>query len=359
LEDKDSPNLNKSPDETSEVELAQFEDANELSPIGPFDTPEENSFQMETTNPINYEGTNPSISAELIDSSLITEEKVSHKEKFEATLKDIQTLLTKIILSPFVLMRLVCLLTGAFVILLTIFFTLYVVDFFGSLPDIESKSFKDIKLDAVLKVHKNFRNERTRKKYFWVPLHKINRELIYAVIMSEDSTFLEHNGVNFNAMIDSLATNIRKREYQRGASTITQQVVKNVYINQDKTISRKLKEILIARDLESKFSKNEILEIYLNIAEFGPELYGVGMSGFHFFRRSTKNITADQGAYLALMLPSPRRNYFSIHDNHYISKKNSRKMNRILRDMRYLEYLSPKQYNERRKFSFIKELFKE
>jgi monofunctional glycosyltransferase len=289
----------------------------------------------------------------------LIENESSKKEKFEAILKQVKVKGRKIIVSPFLLFRLICLLTGGFVIFLSIIFSFYIADFFGSLPTIEDKSFKEFKLDAVLRVHKNFRYEKQRKRYFWVPLEKINRELIYAIIMSEDSTFLEHNGVNFNAMIDSLATNIRKREYQRGASTITQQVVKNVYLNVDKTISRKIKEIFIARDIESRFSKNEILEIYLNIAEFGPQIYGVGMAGFHFFGKKTKEITSDKGAYLSLMLPSPKRNYYSIHDNHYISKKNYRKMHRILRDMKYLEYLSPKQYAERKTFTFIKEMFKE
>jgi monofunctional glycosyltransferase len=350
VEDKETSEIEKDLSESSEIEINDFENT----------TPEISS--QESTNSgmiIPSEVTNPSLSIENLSKQKGEETEISHKEKFEAILKDIQILLKKIILSPFLLIRLICLISGAFVIVMTILLTLYVVDFFGSLPDIDSKTFKDVKLDAVLKVHKNFRNERTRKKYFWVPLHKINRELIYSIIMSEDSTFLEHNGVNFNAMIDSLATNIRKREYQRGASTITQQVVKNVYINQDKTISRKLKEILIARDLESQFSKNEILEIYLNIAEFGPEIYGVGMAGFHFFGKNTKEINASQGAYLALMLPSPRRYYFSIHDNHYLSKKNYKKMRRILRDMRYLEYLSPVQYAKRIKFPFVKEIFKD
>lgn len=265
----------------------------------------------------------------------------------------------KIIMSPIHLIRSLLIATGAVVIIVTGFLSLYIFDFFNSLPNIENKSFKDFKLDAVLRTHGNFRNEKERKRYFWVSLEKINRELIYAIIMSEDSTFLEHNGVNFNAMIDSLARNIRKREYESGASTITQQVVKNVYLNNDKSLSRKLKEILIARDIETRFTKNEILEIYLNIAEFGPNIYGVGMAGYHFFSKKTRDITADEGAYLALMLPSPRKNYFSIHNNHYLSKKNRRKMYRILRDMRYLEYLSPKQYNERRSLSFIKDIYKD
>jgi monofunctional biosynthetic peptidoglycan transglycosylase len=260
----------------------------------------------------------------------------------------------EIVMSPIRFIRFLCFSIGAFVLFFNTVLAIIIFNFFNQLPDIDKKSFKDFKLDATLRVHKKFDKEKDRKRYFWTPIEKINRELLYAVVMSEDSTYFKHNGVNFNAMIDSLARNIRKREYETGASTITQQVVKNVYLSNEKSIIRKIKEIFIARDLESKFTKNEILEVYLNIVEVGPELYGVGMGSFNMFQKHPRKMNAKEGAFLALMLPSPRKYYFSIYNNKYISKKHRRKMDRILRDMRFLEYLSPKQYIEYKDYPIFK-----
>src|SRR5690606_22251702 len=114
----------------------------------------------------------------------------------------------------------------------------------------------------------NARLEDKRKRYKWVPMKKIHRDLVFSIVVSEDATFFEHNGFNFEAMVDSLAENIKERKAAYGASTISQQVVKNVFLTSEKTLFRKLKEALITHQMERRFSKNEILEIYLNIAEF-------------------------------------------------------------------------------------------
>lgn len=261
--------------------------------------------------------------------------------------------LKQLICSPFRLLVKVCTILGALTLLTMLSLGLMVFAFFQSLPDVETRSFTSLKKEAQLLVQKKLKGTDNAKKQSWTPIKNINRELLFAVVMAEDSEYFKHNGVNFNALIDSLATNIRKREYEMGASTITQQVVKNLFLTHEKSLVRKFKEILIARDLESRFSKNEILEVYFNIAEFGPDLYGIDMASRHYFNLRPSDISAVQGAYLSLMLTSPRRNYFSIHKNKFLSKTNHKKLQRILRDMVNLEYLSPKQYREYRKLNFL------
>jgi monofunctional biosynthetic peptidoglycan transglycosylase len=280
--------------------------------------------------------------------------KPSFKTRMQEKWAKFMHFIKELILSPVRFIRFLCMITGATVLLIILLLGLFIANFFNSLPDIDKKTFAEFKEDAITKVASKLPTLQDKKNYRWTEIRKINRQLLYAVVMSEDATYFQHNGVNFNAMIDSLARNIRKRTYDTGASTITQQVVKNVYLSQEKSIIRKLKEIIIARDLESRFTKNEILEVYLNIIETGPNLYGVYMGSKNMFNKSPKDVNAKEGAFLALMLPSPRKYYFSIYNNKYISKKHKSKMDRILRDMRYLEYLSPSQYKEYRKYNIFK-----
>jgi monofunctional biosynthetic peptidoglycan transglycosylase len=276
------------------------------------------------------------------------------RKDFPEKIKSLKESAISIALSPYRLFKSICYFFGFLVVLFIFIGSLLTFNFMNELPDIKNKKFASFKRDAVLRTHKKFSTEKKRKYYFWRSINKVNRQLLYSIVMSEDSTFFSHNGVNFNAMIDSLAKNIRNRSYSSGASTITQQVVKNVYLNNEKSLIRKLKEILIARSLEKKYTKNQILEVYLNIAEFGPDLYGVGMSGSRLFKKTTDKIKAGEGAYMALMLPSPRKYFYSIYQNKYLSPANRKKMKRILRDMRYLEYLSPSQYRNYTKNSYFK-----
>lgn len=261
----------------------------------------------------------------------------------------------QLICSPFRFLHKLCTILGAITLLSILTLGGVVFAFFYTLPNLESKTFESLKQDTQALVKKKLAGTDNVKAQTWIPLKDINRELLFAIVMAEDSEYFEHNGVNFNALIDSLATNIRKREYEVGASTITQQVVKNLFLTHEKSLGRKLKEILIARKLESRFTKNEILEIYFNLAELGPDIYGIGMASQFYFKQKPDQISAAQGAYLSLMLTSPRRNYFSIHKNRYLSSSNHKKMQRILRDMHNLEYLSPKQYQEYKKLSFLTE----
>ncbi len=198
------------------------------------------------------------------------------------------------------------------------------------------------------------RLENPAHRPHWVPVTQINRDLLYAFVMSEDSNFFEHEGIDMDAMVVSFAENYRSGQYDYGASTISQQVVKNVFLSQHKSIIRKLKEILLTKRLEARFSKNEILEIYLNVAELGPDIYGVGAASHAVFGKPASKINAAEGAFMAQLLPSPRRNFYSMVQNHNLPPQKRRKIRRILSDMLSEEFISPDQYRHYTKYNYFR-----
>lgn len=171
-------------------------------------------------------------------------------------------------------------------------FPIFLMALYG-LPFIRPVSTLMIK-DAVLMKH----YERQ-----WVSLDDISPNLVYAVIMSEDGQFCAHNGVDWNALKTVITHNGGPA---RGASTITMQTVKNLFLWHGRSYLRKGFEIPYAVAADVIFSKKRIIEIYLNIAEWGPGIYGAEAAAQYFFKRSAKKLTPRQAAYLAVALPNPR-----------------------------------------------------
>jgi monofunctional biosynthetic peptidoglycan transglycosylase len=147
----------------------------------------------------------------------------------------------------------------------------------------------------------------------WTPLSNIPPTLQWSVIVAEDDTFYRHNGFNFSAMREAFWENIKKRKPVRGGSTITQQLAKNLYLSKKKSLVRKLKEAVITWRLERILSKNRILELYVNIIEWGPGVYGVEEASRHYFRKTPADLNFYESVLLAAIIPSPRlydpRNY--------------------------------------------------
>jgi len=168
--------------------------------------------------------------------------------------------------------------------------------------------------------------------------------MLYAVVMAEDARFYEHQGIDYNALLDAMVANIKKGETRFGGSTLSQQTVKNLFLNQTQSYFRKLQEAVITRELERHFSKNEIIELYLNMAEFGPDLYGVRDAARYYFDKKPAEINAAEGAWLALMLPSPRRYHYTVYQNRNLTTSLKRKYQRILQGMRQSNYISSIQY---------------
>jgi monofunctional glycosyltransferase len=142
--------------------------------------------------------------------------------------------------------------------------------------------------------------------YRWVPYEKISPNLRRAVLVSEDSAFYDHKGVDVDGLEEALRRNWKERRFAMGGSTITQQLAKNLYLSPSKNPYRKLKEYLIARSLERNLSKKRILEIYLNVVEYGERVYGAEAAARHYFGKPASSLTPSEAALLAGALPNPR-----------------------------------------------------
>lgn len=141
----------------------------------------------------------------------------------------------------------------------------------------------------------------------YVPLSRISPYVRHAVIVSEDSAFYQHNGLDLHELQQSFDENLKEGKFVRGGSTITQQLAKNVYLSGEKSLFRKAREALIAMQIEKTLSKDQILEKYLNVVEFGPEVYGVKQASQFYFGKDPSNLTVIEGAWLAFVLPNPKK----------------------------------------------------
>lgn len=145
-----------------------------------------------------------------------------------------------------------------------------------------------------------------RVDYRWTPYDRISRHAKLAVIASEDQKFAFHPGFDFESIDKALKDRERGRRI-RGASTITQQVAKNLFLWKGQNFVRKGLEAYLTLLIELLWPKQRILEVYLNVAEFGPGVYGVGAAAPRYFRREPARLTRSQSALLAAVLPNPKR----------------------------------------------------
>lgn len=147
------------------------------------------------------------------------------------------------------------------------------------------------------------------KNRYWTPSGRIPPEMKWAVILAEDDNFYKHDGIDVKAIKQAIKHDLEKKSLARGASTITQQVAKNIFLSREKTITRKLKEVYLAWRMEQELTKGRILELYLNVVELGPMVYGIGHGSRYYFGKSAAALTPRESAFLAAMLPGPRVAY--------------------------------------------------
>lgn len=140
----------------------------------------------------------------------------------------------------------------------------------------------------------------------WAPLSDIAPALQHAVIVSEDASFYFHEGFDWEGIKEAVLRNVEAGKLARGGSTITQQLAKNLYLSSDKTLLRKANEALITYALERYLTKKRILELYLNVVEWGKGVYGAEAAARHHFGKHAADLSPEEAALLAVMLPSPR-----------------------------------------------------
>ena len=141
----------------------------------------------------------------------------------------------------------------------------------------------------------------------WVPIDELPPPLLDAVVVAEDRRFFEHGGVDLTGILRAALTNLSAGEWREGGSTITQQVVKNVIVGNERSLSRKLREALLALRLEQRVSKRRILELYLNLIYLGSGNYGVEAAARDYFGHSARDVDWGEAALLAGLIPSPSR----------------------------------------------------
>ena len=156
---------------------------------------------------------------------------------------------------------------------------------------------------------KVWREKGIKKKItnIWVPLSRVSPYVMKAVIIAEDDKFWSHEGFDFEAMQKALEKDIKKKKFKAGGSTISQQLAKNLYLSPAKNPVRKIKEAILTWRMERQLSKRRIMELYLNVAEWGDGIFGIEAAARKNYGKSAAELTAREAATLAAVIPNPRR----------------------------------------------------
>lgn len=157
----------------------------------------------------------------------------------------------------------------------------------------------------------------------WVPLSRISPYVMKAVIIAEDDKFWSHEGFDFEAMQKALEKDIKKKKFQMGGSTISQQLAKNLYLSPSKNPVRKIKEAILTWRMEQQLSKKRIIELYLNVAEMGDGVFGVEAAAQTHYGKHASGLSAHEAAVLASILPNPRR-YKPNGNSRYVENQSER-----------------------------------
>jgi monofunctional biosynthetic peptidoglycan transglycosylase len=220
-----------------------------------------------------------------------------------------------------------------FVLFATLGF-LYLAYIYLTLPDVRPLAKENPTTTAFMEIRKDEARSAGRAKFTirqqWVPYRQISPLLKRAVIVTEDAAFFDHDGVDLNEIRASLERNWEDGQFLRGGSTITQQLAKNLYLSPSRNPVRKLTELLIARRLEAALSKQRILEIYLNMIEWGDGIFGCEAASRAYFGKSCANLDYPEAALMAGAIINPRE-----HSPAHPTKRLLRRQEIILRRMQF------------------------
>jgi len=195
-------------------------------------------------------------------------------------------------------------------LVLAVLLLLYIGYEYSTLPDVTSLRNKNPQKTSLMRQREEearVGGRKSRSVQKWVPLSSVPDYLITAVLIGEDDAFYQHEGYDLNQIKESFIRDWEKKGFVRGGSTITQQLVKNLYLSTSKTPLRKIKEFFIARRLEEELTKRRILEIYLNVIEWGDGIYGVEASSFFYFNKPAAALNVQEAVLLAAVIPNPHR----------------------------------------------------
>ncbi len=202
-----------------------------------------------------------------------------------------------------------------------------------AMPDVSSLRTTNPTVTALIEARQAQAAEQGRtigRHWTWVPLSRISSSLRQAVVAAEDALFFTHEGFDWEGIKVAAKYNLEAGEFKRGGSTITQQLAKNLYLSAERSLIRKAREALITRSLEHHLTKERILELYLNVAEWGQGVYGAEAAARHHFKKSARDLTANEAAWLAAILPSPRR-YDPLPKTTFLTRRHNRILKWITR----------------------------
>lgn len=213
------------------------------------------------------------------------------------------------------------------VLSLSIYFSVSIIKFSNLTLDLDSIKTSAISIPVLDSENNQIKDENTFKQDY-ISLRELPPYTYEAFISIEDKNFYNHNGISPKRIVGATLKNLKNRGFYEGASTISQQLIKNTHLSAQKTITRKLKEIVLTKKLEKTASKNEILENYLNVIYFGNNCYGISSATNYYFSKECKDLTLDESATLAGMIKAP--NKYSPLKNIELCKK---RRNIVLKEM--------------------------
>ena len=184
------------------------------------------------------------------------------------------------------------------------------ISYYIVFPDVSRLKKENPKKTSFMEYREREWHEKSKKiktRQIWTPLSQVSPYLVKAVLIAEDDKFWRHEGFDFEAIQKAIEKDIKEKKFKFGGSTISQQLAKNLYLTPSKNPVRKIKEAILTWRIENNLSKKRILEIYLNIAEWGEGIFGIEAASRHYYGKPSSELAAEEAARLASVLPNPRK----------------------------------------------------
>ncbi len=198
--------------------------------------------------------------------------------------------------------------------------------YFLTVPDISVLRRKNPARTAYMKYREaewQRKGRRLRIYQTWVPLPSVSPYLVKAVLISEDDKFWTHEGFDYEAIDRAIRKDLKTGQFRSGGSTLSQQLARNLYLSPAKSLSRKAREAIITWRMERALSKRRILELYLNVAEWGEGIFGAEAASRYYYGKCASELTAQESARLASILPNPRRYHPAGNQGYVINRSNA------------------------------------
>jgi len=191
------------------------------------------------------------------------------------------------------------------------------------MPDVSKWKKENPKKTAFMEYREKQWKEKGRKinlHQIWEPLSNISPYLIKAVLIAEDDKFWRHEGFDYEAIRKAIERDLKAKRLKFGGSTLSQQLARNLYLSPEKSLLRKMSEALITWRMEKVLSKRRILELYLNVVEWGEGIFGIEAASRHYYGKPSSELTPFEATRLAAILPSPKR-YDPLGDQRYVTTR--------------------------------------